>query len=46
MTDRTTADILGGTTTRTPFDTELAPVAEALAAAIPIWSADTLAPNR
>lgn len=46
MTDRTTADILGVTTTRPPFDPELAPVAEALAAAIPTWSADTLAPNR
>lgn len=45
MTDQTTADILGAATTRPPFDPELAPVAEALAA-MPPWSDESLTANR
>ncbi|WP_416981425.1 alpha/beta hydrolase [Streptomyces sp. T028] len=46
MTDRTTADILGSTTTRPPFDPELAPVLEAITAAMQPLSDETLAATR
>ncbi|WP_425276472.1 hypothetical protein [Streptomyces swartbergensis] len=42
MTDQTAADFLGALTTRPPLDPELAPVEEALGAAFPPVSDETL----
>ncbi|WP_432198157.1 alpha/beta hydrolase [Streptomyces sp. bgisy027] len=42
MTEQTTADLFGATTIRPPFDPELAPIAEAVAAALPPLSDETL----